>query len=239
MGYEPCASFADIASDASCDYASERFDDTELEELALLFRDQRRDMGAEAADGEWFSDPLDAWLACLGNRRRGLDRESIAYLAVGMRGALSLRDALIVSLIAPQTNRDQLMQLGVRPHRPANADYLGRVLSSTFDDVASKPDALRCSRGLGMLVQMVCSVPDAYRVQPMAVIAYMLWWIGDAHAAAYAVRTLALDERCTLALIVLTALEHGIAPAWAGPSASAVDEGTEGDGGERRCETTP
>ena len=233
MGYEPTTLFADIVADMSCNYAPEQFEDTEIEELAMLFRDQRRDMGVEIADGEWFSDPLDTWLACLNNQRRGLDRESIAYLAVGMRGALSLRDALIVSLIAQQADRDQLMQLGVRPHRPANADYLGRVLSSTFDDVARKPNALRCSRGLGMLVQMVCSVPDAYRVQPMAVIAYMLWWIGDAHAAAYAVRTLALDERCTLALIVLTALEHGIAPAWTGSSTSAADEAATGNGDAR------
>ena len=220
MGYGPCTAFSDIVADSSCDYDSERFEDAELEELTLLFRDRRRDMGAEAADMTWFVDPLDAWLACLDNRRRGLDRESIAYLAVGMRGAVSMRDALIVSLISAQTDRERLMQLGVRPHRPANSSYLGRVLGSTFDDAEGRPDAPRCSRGLGMLVQMVRSVPDAYGVQPMAVIAYVLWWVGDG--------------RCTLALIVLAALEHGIAPAWVGPSAASVP----GHGGARRRETS-
>ncbi|WP_291527687.1 DUF4192 domain-containing protein [Bifidobacterium sp. UBA744] len=234
MGYGPCTAFSDIVADSSCDYDSERFEDAELEELTLLFRDRRRDMGAEAADMTWFVDPLDAWLACLDNRRRGLDRESIAYLAVGMRGAVSMRDALIVSLISAQTDRERLMQLGVRPHRPANSSYLGRVLGSTFDDAEGRPDAPRCSRGLGMLVQMVRSVPDAYGVQPMAVIAYVLWWVGDIHAGAYAVRALAMDGRCTLALIVLAALEHGIAPAWVGPSAASVP----GHGGARRRETS-
>lgn len=147
----------------------------------------------------------------------GLSRESVAALAVGMREKLAFRDALIVSLVCPQADRDHLLELGVRPHRPQSVRYLCGVLDDTFRDPGTKPEGDRATRGFSMLTQILASVPENYQAQPLAVLAYMLWWMGDARAVADAVRALAYDERCTLAAIVLSAVEHGICPAWLDP----------------------
>lgn len=46
------------------------------------------------------------------------------------------------------------------------------------------------------------------QVQPLAIISYILWWMGDERAMLTAMRALAIDEECSLAAIVAAAI-HG------------------------------
>lgn len=190
-----------------------------LDELAFLFRERRRAMGARRADALWIADPLETWLTCIGGADGGdgLDRESVAMLAVGMREALCMRDALAVSVIVPDAGHDRLVRLASRPHAPENVGYLSNAIEGTFRDASFVPDLARCGRGLAALAQIVASVPESHQTQPLAVIAYLLWWMGHAHATHYALCALAQDGRCTLAAIVLSASEHGLRPAWSPP----------------------
>ncbi|KAB8288525.1 DUF4192 family protein [Bifidobacterium avesanii] len=197
-------------------YVCEELNDDDMTQVTELFREQRRQMGVEESDAAWFADPLDDWLACLERGGDGLSRESVASLAAGMREKLAFRDALIVSLLCRGVDRSQLMELAARPHRPESVRCLSRALNDAFRDADAAPDRRRCERGLKMLAQIARAVPPGWRVQPMTLVAYVLWWMGDPRAVVYAVRVLADDERCTLAGIVLSAMEHGIAPAWMG-----------------------
>ena len=52
--------------------------------------------------------------------------------------------------------------------------------------------------------------------QPLAVLAYVMWWMGDSRAVAFALRCLMLDEDCSLAAIVCSAYQRGVMPAWMG-----------------------
>jgi hypothetical protein len=54
---------------------------------------------------------------------------------------------------------------------------------------------------------------NKYAAQPLAVSAYLRWWTGQAGALEKAMRALAVQPDTTLAAIVLTALDHDIAPA--------------------------
>jgi len=48
------------------------------------------------------------------------------------------------------------------------------------------------------------------------VLAYVMWWMGDSRAVAFALRCLMLDEDCSLAAIVCSAYQRGVMPAWMG-----------------------
>ena len=62
-----------------------------------------------------------------------------------------------------------------------------------------------------MLVDIVDTVEDTdlkLQAQPLAIISYILWWMGDERAMLAAMRALAIDEECSLAAIVAAAI-HG------------------------------
>ena len=40
------------------------------------------------------------------------------------------------------------------------------------------PDKERCHAGIGMLLDIAEASPVPYCIQPLAVIAYTLWWLG-------------------------------------------------------------
>ncbi|RGX29112.1 DUF4192 domain-containing protein, partial [Bifidobacterium pseudocatenulatum] len=53
-----------------------------------------------------------------------------------------------------------------------------------------------------MLVDIVDIVEDTdlkLQVQPLAIISYILWWMGDERAMLAVMRALAIDEECSLA----------------------------------------
>jgi hypothetical protein len=63
---------------------------------------------------------------------------------------------------------------------------------------------------------MADAVAGRFKVQPLAVAGYILWWMGEGKALEYALRALGLDQGCTLAAIVCSALEQGVGPANSG-----------------------
>ena len=91
---------------------------------------------------------------------------------------------------------------------------MGRLLTAAFTDEHGGLDKARCRAAVGALKDMAGIVPERYRVQPLTIMAYVLWWLGKDEAVEYAMEALAIDERCSLAAIVLGAMRRGIYPVW-------------------------
>ncbi|MCI1219382.1 MAG: DUF4192 domain-containing protein [Bifidobacterium sp.] len=193
----------------------------ELESKARSFREQRREKGVSQADADWIARPFAAWLRGLEpedaakHRHAVLERETMAALAVGMAETLSIRDALIVSLVAgaEQCSERRMVDFAVHPHDPRNTRNMYRLLRSAFDDAQVPLDRQRCINGVRMMLSIAGAAPRRFGVQPYAVTAYILWWMGEQSASRYVRKALGLDSRCTLAAIVHSALEHDIGPA--------------------------
>ncbi len=146
-----------------------------------------------------------------------LGRTDVLALAVSMNWTLSMRDALLVSIIIDEerASREYLMGFVERPMLASNARRLETLLNESFRDPRAKPDMERCERGIDMLFQIFFMVPEKYRAQPLAVISYILWWLGrDAGAMQCALDALEVDEGCSLAAIVCSACQRHIGPAW-------------------------
>ncbi|KFJ07500.1 DUF4192 family protein [Bifidobacterium tsurumiense] len=191
-------------------------DEEEMQELMEQLRAQRRAHGMAIADIQWVSTAFEQWRSGLTRHVQALDRASIAALAVGMAQSLAVRDALIVSMVASKTARlpNTMKRFVSRPHDSRNARLMCHLLDEAFNSVENKPDDEICKAGMTMMDAIVDTVPERYGVQPLAVVAYALWWMQDEQADSYARHALALDPRCNLASIVVQALEHGIYPAW-------------------------
>ncbi|NEG54476.1 DUF4192 domain-containing protein [Bifidobacterium platyrrhinorum] len=198
----------------------DELDPAVVADMVRRLRDDRRAHGPAAANADWMDGPLDEWLGHLERGVVDLGEETLAALAVGMHEVLSMRDALILSMIldGDVCGRDTLMDVLSRPRTAEVSALVRDLLVKAFSD-ADLPDADRCRTGMVMLAAMTCLMPEGMAAQPFAAIAYVLWWLGDARAPAYALRSLAADERCTLAAIVLRAAERGLGPACAYPEA--------------------
>ena len=101
------------------------------------------------------------------------------------------------------------------PTLPGNTRHLDESLNVSFLDASRKPDTKRCDNGVNMMFDIIGMVPERYHVQPLAIISYVLWWMGDERAMLCAMRALALDENCSLAAIICSAAHRHIGPAWA------------------------
>ena len=183
--------------------------------LSDQLRADRRERGPRVADAAWVDGPFDDWLATL--RGEGaMSRASTLALAVGMDQTLAIRDALVVSIVGGEEGLDKriLMDFATRPHAPEVCARMGRMLTEAFTDEHGGLDEERCIASLEALKAMIAVVPERYQVQPLTIIAYVLWWQGDDEAVPLALQALAIDERCSLAAIVLGAVRRGIFPAW-------------------------
>jgi hypothetical protein len=192
----------------------------ELETQAQLFREQRRYKGVAQADADWIARPFASWMrgletaAVASQHETVLEREDMAMLAVGMAETLSIRDALIVSLVAGagQCSERRMVAFAAHPHDPRNARAMYRLLRGAFEDEQAPLDRRRCRAGVGMMLDVAQFTSGRFGVQPLAVAGYILWWLGDSSALRYALEALDRDDRCTLAAIICSALEHGIGP---------------------------
>ncbi|NMM93093.1 DUF4192 domain-containing protein [Bifidobacterium oedipodis] len=197
-------------------YQESYFEREHLEMLARAFRQDRRERGAPLADADWVDGPLDSWLACLDTGESHLEGEDMAAFAVGMAETLSIRDALILSLIIDERRcpKSQLIEFAARPHLVHAKQRMGELLTAAFWDEGLAPDRERCMTGIDILIDLAEAVPVPYCVQPLAIIAYALWWMGDARSEAFAAQCLVLDGECSLAAMIFSACEHQLAPAW-------------------------
>ncbi|MBW3092245.1 DUF4192 family protein [Bifidobacterium sp. 82T10] len=188
-----------------------------LEILTQRFRDGRRKRGSKAAVSAWLDRPFGEWLTGLRadpGDEDALHESSVAALAVALRETLSSRDAMILSLIARDAcDHASMIVFASDPHAVRSRRRFTALLSSSFESEEG-PDIDRCEAGLAMLQHIADTVPDRWRAQPCAVMAYVLWWLGDGRALRYAVECLVCDDECTLGGIVLSLLERGACPAW-------------------------
>ncbi len=177
-----------------------------------LHRERLRN-GPGRADGDWIEEPLHVWLNRLDQGMIDLDGAMLP-LAVGVNEVLSMRDALILSVVGDATMRDprMLMDIVRTPHDRRVAAAVHKALSAGFDD-RDGPDRARCRTAVLMLAAMAKVMPERMKVQPLAIISYILWWTGDGRAEAYALSCLSIDEECSLAAIVLKSVRNGLYPA--------------------------
>ncbi|OZG67513.1 hypothetical protein BEUL_1604 [Bifidobacterium eulemuris] len=205
---------ARIREDVGC--CENPVDEASLEEMTRLFRTQRRRDGHRKATSAWLDGPLDDWLANLDDGETELGGDDMAAIAVGMHETLSIRDALILSMITDEEAcpKAQLMEFAARPQLSRSKRRMCELLSAAFEDEGITPDVERCQTGVMMLLDIARAVPTDLAVQPLAVVAYALWWMGDEHAILFAMHCLAIDDECSLASIVFSAINRGIRPAW-------------------------
>lgn len=175
----------------------------------------RTEHGATQALENMVFEAVLTWVACLDKPAEGLEHKSMMQLAVGMTQVLAVRDVLIVSLIVRRDmwTTDDLKQFMVHAHDPQSVAAMERLLTQSFNSKqCSDPD--RCNHGLELVRNMADAVPERFRTQPYALLAYLLWWQGNPEAYDCACQALALDRHCSLASILLSAMAMGVGPQW-------------------------
>ena len=198
---------------------------TEMDQLGERLTEDCTSQGMEETVREFLQEPFGRWMDSLADPpsgcdgpedARGLSRNDIRAIAVAMERAMSVRDALLVSIVVGEDRspREFLMDFMANPMHPDNSRRLEEILKDSFRDASTTPDIVRCDNGVTMMFDIIEMVPERYQVQPLAVISYVLWWMGDERAMLCALRALALDEDCSLAAIVCSAAHRHIGPAW-------------------------
>lgn len=187
---------------------------------------ERAHKGVAKADEAFFRPLLSDWLTIIGGipETRSVPAplttlqrtDLMVRLAVAMHESMGMRDAVILSVISDLTPA-KLLTVGVHAAAPSTAQLVSSTLSKVFRDKTLVPDAERTRRSSNFLIEVVTRLPRAFTVQPLAVLGYLMWWMGRCDEADGAsLRALSIDRSCTLASIILSATEHDIAPAWVG-----------------------
>ena len=163
-----------------------------------------------------FRDAFEEWLSGLDMERPALSEQSKKTLAESMRASMAWRDSILVSATCSNSSEYDAVKLkGFAFHRE-HEEWLGRMISGSLKDETLDEDRTVCRRAVGMLFDIVEAVEDIdieLQAQPLAVISYLLWWMGDARAMLAAMRAVAIDEECSLAAIVIGAVHGGRWPA--------------------------
>jgi hypothetical protein len=189
---------------------------TTIQATARQLTSMRREQGVKKADRAYCATPCAQWLDSLNAGRDQTSLETRQRLAAGMSISLAIRDALIISAVDEETCLDAMLDFAADPHAPSTARRMYHTLRTAFDDPLWAPDQPRVDTALDILDAMRRDLTDhenKYAAQPLAVSAYLRWWTGQAGALEKAMRALAVQPDTTLAAIVLTALDHDIAPA--------------------------
>ena len=163
-----------------------------------------------------FRDAFEEWLSGLDMERPALSEQSKKTLAESMRASMAWRDSILVSATCSNSSEyDEAKLKGFAFHRE-HEEWLGRMMSGSLKDETLGEDRTVCRRAVGMLFDIVEAVEDIdieLQAQPLAVIGYLLWWMGDDRAMLAAMRAVAIDEECSLAAIVIGAVHGGRWPA--------------------------
>ena len=181
------------------------------------YRGLRHEEGVVIGTRLWVGEALQMWHR---NQREGgshlpADDQLLIRLAVGMRQNIAIRDALIVSSVSiDPIDQETLLRFAAEPSCPSNAVTMGRLLTEAFDEPKAVP-RIGCLRASAkMLDRMIELVPVSYRSNIAACLAYLLWWGDDERTDIFARIALRLDPTCTLAGIVIDALDNGTKPQW-------------------------
>ena len=184
--------------------------EAEMERLEDQLVEDCKSLGMAESIRDFLQEPFSEWMDELADESSGgddsspecrLSRNGAGALAIAMQQTMAVRDAQLVSM--------------ANPTLPGNTRHLEESLNGSFRDASRKPDTKRCDNGVNMMFDIIGMVPERYHVQPLAIISYVLWWMGDERAMLCAMRALALDENCSLAAIICSAAHRHIGPAWA------------------------
>lgn len=199
--------------------------EAEMERLEDQLVEDCKSLGMAESIRDFLQEPFSEWMDELADESSGgddsspecrLSRNGAGALAIAMQQTMAVRDALLVSIIVDErrSSRDFLMGFMANPTLPGNTRHLEESLNGSFRDASRKPDTKRCDNGVNMMFDIIGMVPERYHVQPLAIISYVLWWMGDERAMLCAMRALALDENCSLAAIICSAAHRHIGPVW-------------------------
>lgn len=163
-----------------------------------------------------FATAFDEWLDGLDTPQATLTKHSMEILAKSMRKNMALRDAILLSVICagnPEYDKGKLRDYAAAPRIPNHqlSEWCERMMKWSFAHAGHETDKDKVLNASRMLVDIVAAVEDTdlkLQVQPLAIISYILWWMGDGRAMLTAMRALAVDEECSLAAIVAAAI-HG------------------------------
>lgn len=156
---------------------------------------------------------FDEWLDGLDTPQATLTKHSMEILAKSMRKSMALRDAMLLSVICagnPEYAADKLRDYAAAPRIPNQqlSEWCERMMKWSFAHAGYETDKDKVVNASRMLVDIVGTVDLKLQAQPLAIISYILWWMGDGRAMLTAMRALAVDEECSLAAIVAAAI-HG------------------------------
>ena len=128
-----------------------------------------------------FRDAFEEWLSGLDMERPALSEQSKKTLAESMRASMAWRDSILVSATCSNSSEYDAVKLkGFAFHRE-HEEWLGRMISGSLKDETLDEDRTVCRRAVGMLFDIVEAVEDIdieLQAQPLAVISYLLWWMG-------------------------------------------------------------
>lgn len=156
---------------------------------------------------------FDEWLDGLDTPQATLTKHSMEILAKSMRKSMALRDAMLLSVICagnPEYAADKLRDYAAAPRIPNHqlSEWCERMMKWSFAHAGHETGKDKVVNASRMLVGIVGTVDLKLQTQPLAIISYILWWMGDGRAMLTAMRALAADEECSLAAIVAAAI-HG------------------------------
>lgn len=139
------------------------------------------------------------------------DNGQLDAIGRGLEESLSFRDAIILAAVRPDAIDPVFMsRCACAPHDTEVASRMGVLLTEAFEH--GKGFDRTILRRLDELLVVIGARPDGVRnAQVAAVRAYLAWWVGG-DAGGLALQALVLDGDCTLAVIVLTAVSHGLYP---------------------------
>lgn len=190
---------------------------SQLDSMQEQLQTMKYQEGPSDAIMQWFTPLLPVWLAIVDGNDEALDDQRIGEFVVGFRESLALRDACIIPVIISSDRWDQtlLMQFATRAHTQYVGKTMGSMLRESFENSEVHPEPLRVKNAVQALTWMAQNVEEPYDVQPLAVAAYFMWWCGMPQALPTALCAASRDESCTLAAIVVAAIERKIFPAHA------------------------
>lgn len=142
--------------------------------------------------------------------------------------SVAMRDALLLSCIC-DLDVPTLLEVGTDPMGKGVGRKQVRILDSVYHDPEWAIEyGARCIASIDALVWIITVIGGKACEQPLAMLAYLLWWAGrPEEGLGAACRALAIDKDCSLADVLVTAIENRVTPEWQNPS-RVLDDRSEG-----------